>query len=53
MVASTVVTGYCMKCKATREMTKTTSSTMSNGKPCLKGVCAVCGTKMNKIVASK
>ena len=43
------MTGYCMKCKETREMGKVTYETTKNGKPITKGVCTVCGTKMCKI----
>lgn len=42
--------GYCVKCKATREMQDTQQVTMKNGKPALKGQCTVCGTTMNKIL---
>jgi RNase P subunit RPR2 len=38
--------GFCVKCKAKREMRDTTQVTLKNGKPAIKGVCAVCGTKM-------
>jgi hypothetical protein len=43
------MTGYCMKCKGTREMVDTSSVTMKNGRPATKGVCGTCGTKMFKI----
>ena len=35
---------YCVKCKAKREMKDAERVTMKNGKPALKGKCAVCGT---------
>ena len=44
--------GYCVKCKAKREIKNAQQVTMKNGKPALKGQCAVCGTTINKIVAA-
>ncbi len=41
--------GYCVKCKAKREMKDVVAVTMKNGKPASQGVCPVCGTKMFKI----
>ena len=41
--------GYCMKCKATREMTEAKQVTMKNGRPATQGICGTCGTKMFKI----
>lgn len=41
--------GYCVKCKAKREMKDAQAVTMKNGKPATKGVCPVCGTTMFKI----
>ena len=41
--------GYCVKCKAKREMGQVTYETMKNGRPITKGVCTTCGTKMCKI----
>lgn len=46
------MTGYCMKCKEKREMKKAEDVTMKNGRPAVSGKCAVCGTKMFKIVAA-
>jgi hypothetical protein len=43
------VSGYCVKCKATREMKSPQSVTMKNGRHATKGICPVCGTKMYKI----
>ena len=37
---------YCMKCKATVEMTNPVAVTMKNGKPATKGVCPTCGTTL-------
>lgn len=46
-----MVEGYCMKCKAKRDMKSTTDVTMKNGRKAMKGQCAKCGTKMFKIMA--
>lgn len=45
--------GYCVKCKAKQEMEDVEEVTMKNGRPALRGVCPVCGTKMFKIVSKK
>ena len=42
-----------MKCKEKREMKNTQEVTMKNGRKAVKGVCAVCGTKMFKILGNK
>lgn len=44
-----MVEGWCMKCKAKREMKNVTKVTMKNGRPAMKGECSKCGTKMFKI----
>ena len=44
-----MVEGYCMKCKAKREMKDVVEVKMKNGRPAYKGVCTKCGTKMFKI----
>lgn len=41
--------GYCVKCKAKRQMKGESQVTMKNGRPATKGTCSVCGTKMFKI----
>ncbi len=41
--------GYCVKCKAKREMLETEAITMKNGKPATRGTCDTCKTKMFKI----
>jgi len=43
------VQGYCMKCRAKKEMKNAKSIAMKNGKPATQGVCSTCGTKMFKI----
>ena len=49
----TTATAYCMKCKATREMSDPKPITMKNGRPATEGTCPVCSTRMFKIGASK
>lgn len=47
---STLATqGYCVKCKAPREMAGEKQVTMKNGRNATTGTCTVCGTKMFKI----
>jgi hypothetical protein len=41
--------GYCVKCKAKRQIKGETQVVMKNGRPATKGTCAICGTKMFKI----
>ena len=41
--------GYCVKCKAKRQMKGETQVIMKNGRPATRGTCSVCGTKMFKI----
>ncbi|AGG06899.1 MULTISPECIES: DUF5679 domain-containing protein [Dehalococcoides] len=41
--------GYCMKCRAKKEMKNTKQITMKNGRPATQGVCPDCATKMFKI----
>ncbi|MEE9593918.1 MAG: DUF5679 domain-containing protein [Candidatus Hydrothermarchaeales archaeon] len=48
-----MVTGYCVKCRAKREMKDAKQITMKNGKPATQGVCPNCSTKMFKIGAAK
>lgn len=43
---------YCVKCKAKTEMKNGQKVTMKNGKPALKGQCAVCGTTVNAILST-
>ena len=44
---------YCVKCKTKREMKDPERVTMKNGKPALRGKCAVCGTTINSILGSE
>lgn len=43
--------GYCVKCKAPREITDPKQITMKNGRPATEGRCPVCGTRIFKIGA--
>ena len=40
---------YCFKCRAKREINNPVSITLKNKKPAVRGVCAVCGTKVFRI----
>ncbi len=42
--------GYCVKCKAKREMADTQEVTMKNGRKAVRGACSVCKTGMYKIL---
>lgn len=42
--------GYCVKCKAKREIKDATEVTMKNGRKAMKGKCPVCGTGMFRIL---
>jgi hypothetical protein len=41
--------GYCVKCRAKKEIKDAKSITMKNGRPATEGVCPSCGTKIFKI----
>ena len=47
--AINLVSAYCVKCKAKREMKTPANITMKNGKKAVQGVCPVCGTKLSRI----
>ncbi len=47
--AINLVSAYCVKCKAKREMKTPANITMKNGKKAVQGVCPVCGTKLFRI----
>ena len=47
------IIGYCVKCKAKRDMKDAKEITMANGRKAMKGVCSVCGTGMFKIMGTK
>ena len=48
-----MVEGYCVKCKAKREMAEAKEVTMKNGRKAMKGKCPKCGTGMYKILGTK
>jgi DNA topoisomerase-1 len=41
--------GYCLKCKAKREIVNPEAAFLSNGRPTTRGTCSVCGTKIQKM----
>jgi RNase P subunit RPR2 len=41
--------GYCVKCKAKKDIKDPQEITMKNGRPATQGTCPDCGTKMFKI----
>ena len=45
--------GYCVKCKARKEIADAVEETMKNGRKAIKGKCPTCGTVMFKIVGGK
>lgn len=45
--------GYCVKCRKARQMQNPHEKTMKNGRKMLQGSCAVCGTKISRILGSK
>jgi uncharacterized Zn finger protein (UPF0148 family) len=45
--------GYCVKCKAKKEIVDGVEETMKNGRKAIKGKCPSCGTVMFKILGGK
>jgi hypothetical protein len=45
--------GYCVKCKAKKEIADAVEETMKNGRKAIKGRCPTCGTVMFKILGGK
>ena len=45
--------GYCVKCKAKKEIVDAKEETMKNGRKAIKGKCPTCGTVMFKILGGK
>jgi hypothetical protein len=45
--------GYCVKCKAKKEIVGGVEETMKNGRKAIKGKCPTCGTVMFKILGGK
>lgn len=44
-----MVEGFCVKCKTKRTIKNPEQVTMKNGRPAVRGVCPVTGTKMYRI----
>ena len=44
-----MVEGYCVKCRAKKEMKDTKAVTLKNQRLAIQGHCPTCGTKMYKI----
>ena len=45
--------GYCVKCKAKKEIADAVEELMKNGRKAIKGKCPTCGTVMFKILGGK
>jgi uncharacterized Zn finger protein (UPF0148 family) len=45
--------GYCVKCKAKKEIVDAMEEVMKNGRKAIKGKCPTCGTVMFKILGGK
>jgi len=45
--------GYCVKCKARKEIADAVEETMKNGRRAIKGKCPTCGAVMFKILGGK
>ena len=45
--------GYCVKCKAKKEIIDGVEVTTKNGRKAIKGKCPTCGTVMFKILGGK
>ena len=45
-----IMEGYCVKCKAKREIGNGQEVTMKNGRKAMKGSCGTCGTGMYRIL---
>ena len=45
--------GYCVKCKAKKEIGDAVEEVMKNGRKAIKGKCPTCGTVMFKILGGK
>ncbi len=45
--------GYCVKCKAKKEIADAVEETMKNGRKAIKGRCPSCGVVMFKILGGK
>ena len=45
--------GYCVKCKAKKEIADAFEEVMKNGRKAIKGKCPSCGAVMFKIIGGK
>ena len=45
--------GYCVKCKARKQIVDAVEEVMKNGRRAIKGKCPVCGKVMFKILGGK
>lgn len=45
--------GYCVKCKAKKEIADGVEEVMKNGRKAIKGKCPTCGVVMFKILGGK
>jgi hypothetical protein len=45
--------GYCVKCKAKKEIANAFEEVMKNGRKAIKGKCPSCGAVMFKIIGGK
>lgn len=45
-----MTTGYCVKCKSSKEMKDVQQVTLKNGRNAAKGKCCDCGTSMFRIL---
>lgn len=45
--------GYCVKCKARKDIVDAVEETMKNSRKAIKGRCPTCGTVMFKILGGK
>ena len=43
------MTGYCLKCRTSREIQNPKAVTLKNGRPATQGVCPTCGAKMSRM----
>ncbi len=44
---------YCVKCKTKRIIKNPKETTMKNGRPAIRGICSVCGSKVFRIIKMK
>jgi len=49
LLIDSMTIGYCVKCRAKREITGAQSTVLKNGTPAIEGTCPTCETKMFRI----